>query len=108
MSRMRLTLLEHAGTIWTVYLSAPRDAAAQAHLEFEHRNGDTPVRYTRAAPESVVDALRSGEALSRQALREELVQALAGEPADALDADEGRTRVWRPLEGGPVPGADET
>jgi hypothetical protein len=107
MSRMRLTLLEHEGTIWTVYLSAARDASASAQLEFEHGGDGVPVRYTRAAPGEVAAALQSGGSLSRAALREELVRALSGDPAAALDAAEGRTRVWRPLDGRPAPAADE-
>jgi hypothetical protein len=106
MSRMRLTLLEHEGTIWTAYLSTGRDSGAAAQLEFEHVGDGAPVRYIRAAPEGVVESLRSGRSLSRDALREELVQALSGEPADALDAADGRTRVWRPLDGLPTPAAD--
>jgi hypothetical protein len=99
-SRIPLTLLEHEGEIWNVYLSSFRDTPAdeRMQLEFERTGtGGAPVRYTRAAAGSVLRALQEGQSLTRAALRDELARAVAGgELAGAADT-EGRVRSWRPL-----------
>jgi hypothetical protein len=100
MSRRPLTLLEHEGTIWSVYISSERNALPQesSQLEFEGAGPDeVPVRYTRTLAESLLQALQAGESVSRDALRKELVLALADGTTSGPAEAEGRKRLWRPL-----------
>jgi hypothetical protein len=100
MSRRPLTLLEHEGTIWSVYISSNRTAPPResSQLEFERAVPDkAPVRYTRTLAEPLLRALQAGEPVSRNALREELVEALADGATAGTAGAEGRKRVWRPL-----------
>jgi hypothetical protein len=69
-------------------------------LEFE-RFGEShsPVRYARPATGPMLSALRAGEPIGRDSLREQLERALAeGTPVDSGERG-GRMRTWRPLAG---------
>jgi hypothetical protein len=100
MSRRSLTLLEHEGTIWSVYISSHRHGPPEERylLEFERAGPDgAPVRYTHPLTGPLLDAVQAGESVSRESLREELARALAGGEVAGLMEAEGRKRVWRPL-----------
>lgn len=81
--RMHLTILQREGKIWTVYFSLPNGSTGgTAQLEFE-REGDSgePIRFVRALPEPLLDALQNGRSLKRDALQQELELAVTGAAA---------------------------
>jgi hypothetical protein len=78
-SQLFLTLIEHRGTIWNVYLSTARDTAptARMQLAFEPA-GENPagVRHVRPVAGNLWSALQAGESLQRSELAAELGKAL--------------------------------
>jgi len=79
-SRLLLTLLEHQGVIWTVYLANVRDAqpAARMLLQFEPSgSNEESVCHSRPVAGKLWGALQAGEAVQRSDLTAELAEALA-------------------------------